>query len=225
MEPAATEQGAIERKVLYNERTYTTAARTYLALVAEAAKEEPDAAVLEAHRAKLAQDLHLFQFDLQKTERIRSSNERELQNYAASQAQVGERIAATQKDIASLREELDAARTERKHREEYDNLAQLILAMPKRSALQAEIDEQEAELAQHKTEEGRLDEAHERRSKQFRLLLHTINDLAHEVADQRAEAGAEAGAGAAPSEPAASEPPRKKQRGRKAAAAEEGELA
>jgi THO complex subunit 7 len=108
---------------------------------------------------------------------VRRANTRELETYEKKQQQVEQRIKQTTEDISRLRGELELARIERNHKEEYDLLARKILELPSRQESLAAAKALDGEIAELETEAQRLESTIDLRSKQFALVMHLIRSV------------------------------------------------
>ena len=191
------EASALQEKVLTQKTDFILKglAKKYFALCAESGD---DAGAAEAAQAAFLKELHMFEFEVDKAKRIRTANHRELENYAKKQSGVEQKITQTTADIAQLKQELQEARTERKHKEEYDLVARKILELPSRQETTDSMSKLASEIEALEAEDARLSAATAHRTKQFRLLMHLIADLEQTLkSDESAEAADGAGGAAA----------------------------
>jgi chromosome segregation ATPase len=83
--------------------------------------------------------------------------------------------------IGALKQQLGDARKERKRQEEYDAIAATILEQHDRTTVVTDIKALQDEIAHERQDKVKHDRLLELRSKQFQLLLTTIEDLEEEL--------------------------------------------
>lgn len=175
------ENSALREKVLTQkaELLLRSVAKKYLAVCQEV--DGGDSSTIKKAKDSFARELHMFEFEVEKTKRVRRANTRELETYEKKQQQVEQRIKQTTEDISRLRGELELARIERNHKEEYDLLARKILELPSRQESLAAAKALDGEIAELETEAQRLESTIDLRSKQFALVMHLISNLGHQT--------------------------------------------
>ena len=90
-------------------------------------------------------------------------------------------VARAEADIRALRDALDAARLDRRHKEEYETLRRLCVQLPSRSDTEAACAHLEREIAHLEAQSDAASRALNLRKKQFALLLHAANELSGEL--------------------------------------------
>ncbi len=201
------EEALIKKRLL----TQTTTARPgadppvkkltkkYVAYVNALAQDDGDGDGTEAERAREAwlKEIALYEFNMGRYRAVASANAREMEQYASASAAVDGEVRGTKDEIAALKADLDGARLDRQHQEEYEALRRLCVQFPSRSNTTARLASLEAEIAELETESEATASKLDLRKKQFALLLHLVNELQGELAEEAATEAAEADAKAA----------------------------
>eukprot|EP00039_Didymoeca_costata_P022213 m.3996 g.3996 ORF g.3996 m.3996 type:complete len:211 (+) comp2874_c0_seq1:122-754(+) len=125
----------------------------------------------------ILQRLTTVQFSLLKQEQIVKMNNRESENYAAVSKELEVKIEQCKLDIETAKEGLKEAKGVRKHREEYDALASVILKMPSRQETIKEMNEMEKDISELTGESAKLETELQARQKQYSLLLYALRDI------------------------------------------------
>ena len=114
---------------------------------------------------------------MNKVESIYLTCEEEFKEYEALDADINKSIGQVTSENERLKVQLSEERMLRRYKEEYENIARVVNALPSRSELSSEIEKEKKIL--DASQRG-LDQATARletRSKQFDLLIRTIHDL------------------------------------------------
>ena len=119
-----------------------------------------DAEGAEEARATFLKELHLYEFEVGKAKRMARANVRELEAYSKKQEDVETKIQSSSEHISQLKVDLAAAKTERRHREEYDMIARKILELPSRGETTNNMAKLRQEIADLEAENERLDAEH-----------------------------------------------------------------
>jgi THO complex subunit 7 len=173
--------------------------KKYVAYVNALAQDDGDGDGTEAERAREAwlKEIALYEFNMGRYRAVASANAREMEQYASASAAVDGEVRGTKDEIAALKADLDGARLDRQHKEEYEALRRLCVQFPSRSNTTARLASLEAEIAELETESEATASKLDLRKKQFALLLHLVNELQGELAEEAATEAAEADAKAA----------------------------
>ena len=194
------EEALIKKRLL----TQTTTARPgadppvkkltkkYVAYVNALAEDDANGDGADAERAREAwlKEIALYEFNMGRYRAVASANAREMEQYASASAAVDGEVRGTKDEIAELKTDLDGARLDRQHKEEYEALRRLCTQFPSRSDTTARLASLEAEIAELETESEATASKLDLRKKQFALLLHLVNELQGELAEEAAEEAA-----------------------------------
>ena len=131
----------------------------------------------EATYQKMLFTLGQCEFSFTKTQMILEMNKREMERYEQVYSEIERSIAEAEQQITQYREELQQSREIRKHRQEYDALAQVIQQHPPRQESEEKIAQLKEKLQTLLTTRDALSSKLELRRKQFHLLMHSIHQL------------------------------------------------
>jgi hypothetical protein len=137
--------------------------------------------------AELALALEAQQLVLAKQARLCLTYERDA---ALAQTRGSELVAqteATQAAIRALATQLESERVARSNKEEYAALAKVVLALPPRHEVEAEVRALEAQRDALAAHGAALEHRRAARERQFSVLLHAIADLQTEFDDADAQ--------------------------------------
>jgi THO complex subunit 7 len=148
--------------------------KKYLAFCGSLSGEGASAEEVEKHKESFLKELALYEFQLGRTAAVTAANEREMASYAEARGEVDDAVARAEADIRALRDALDAARLDRRHKEEYETLRRLCVQLPSRS-------DTEAACAHLEAQSDAASRALDLRKKQFALLLHAARELSGEL--------------------------------------------
>jgi THO complex subunit 7 len=130
---------------------------------------------------ELVRELEQYQYSHERTSLISAACLREAKNYQKSFGETENEINVVKQDIVSLKQELEKQKVIRKNKEEYDAIAKLINELPSRETLQKELDKVSKELSLIESESAVVNSKLDLRTKQFQLLLYSINELEREL--------------------------------------------
>ncbi|XP_047328793.1 THO complex subunit 7A-like [Impatiens glandulifera] len=131
------------------------------------------------------QELASFELPLLKSKAVVDSNLREKENFNELEDEINRQILQAQADIKDLKEELEVAKIERKHKEECESIRKLIALQPPRSDTQKIITELEKEIVRMEAENVASSRTLELRKKQFALLLQVVDELQNTIEDEQ----------------------------------------
>ncbi|GMF29772.1 unnamed protein product [Phytophthora fragariaefolia] len=152
-------------------------AETLLGLVTLLSDEAADDATCRQELDALLWELEQLQAEAAKTRLWNFTCARELQQYAALNADIDTSIARAQREIEALKRDVHAQRTVRAYKEEYESIARVINALPSRADISAEIETERRRLAEATAAVEAVGARLELRTKQFALLMNTIHNL------------------------------------------------
>lgn len=138
----------------------------------------------------LLRDLALLEFQLQRVYTVAAANEREQEAYAQRLARLEVATGEAVADIERLKAALDAARVERRHKEEYEALRRLCVQHPSRSETLAAITMVQADLGALQAESDATDARVARRRQLLGGLLGAVDAAVLAVEDDEAEPAA-----------------------------------
>lgn len=131
----------------------------------------------EATFQKMLFTLGQCEFSFLKSATVTDMNVREMRRYERVYSDIEGKLERAQRQIAELKEELKRSRIIRRHRQEYDALAKVILEHPARQKSHERIEELQGRLAELKRQHEALEEKMALRRKQFHLLVHSLHSL------------------------------------------------
>mmetsp|Transcript_29998 Transcript_29998/g.96214 ORF Transcript_29998/g.96214 Transcript_29998/m.96214 type:complete len:210 (+) Transcript_29998:205-834(+) len=171
-------------------------ARKYLGITKDLKESAPED--VEAAYLAFVKEVAQYEFVMRKAEVTKESNQRDQAKCSETMVEVSTTCDKVTNDIARLREELEAARLERQHKEEYEALRKLCMEFPSRAASREAIAKLRAGMAALEAEGLKAEATLELRRKQFQLLLHTVDQLANQleeeaIAEEEARDDAEGG--------------------------------
>jgi len=146
------------------------------------ANEEQKTEIRVAKEA-LQRELRLHALEMRKITLVGDAALSELAQYEEATRQIDADVAATRAEIDRLQTELTYEKKVRQNREEYESLAKMANARPARRETEAKLQEIEEEMNRIAEEEAANAAELEIRSKQYALLMQTINDLKSTIAE------------------------------------------
>ena len=150
--------------------------------------EADSVAECEANAAAVAKQLDMYEFEMGKNDVVGETCAHERSEYTALHASITERIASTSASLEALRNDLRAAKAERAHKEECEALAAAVNKYPSRVETGSAIDALRAEETALMEQDNAVRRQLDLRSKQFRLLMHSIYELRATLLDEAAAA-------------------------------------
>ncbi|KAK3281885.1 hypothetical protein CYMTET_10346 [Cymbomonas tetramitiformis] len=142
----------------------------------ESSKEEA-----EALYQTLLKELAVYELQIARVFSIKSANHRQQASYATLSGSLDNSIAEVQVEIKELKASLEAAREERNHKEQYEELRHKCMEHPARSETLAAIKTLEQELQELEEATTSANKTLELRKKQFALVLHAVDELQKEL--------------------------------------------
>lgn len=180
--PSAAEEEAIIKNrfltgaaVSRGEPPFRKLVRRFVELVEKVESGTSDAAD-EAFKLFLRETTNI-EYQAQKYAAIGIAQTKEQDSYVRKQLQLHEHIEQAKQDIEDKKLELQQARIERQHMEEYELLRGMISELPTRAGTQAEIDRINKQMERIRDKGIRNTAAMERKRKQYALLFHVLEEL------------------------------------------------
>lgn len=125
----------------------------------------------------LVWELEQVEFEANKTDLVSFTSQRELEAYETLDAEIDSSIAKVSQEIEQLKSEVQGEKLIRAYKEEYESIARVINELPSRSETAAAIAVEEKRANEAREAIGAVDAKLDLRSKQFSLLLNTIQNL------------------------------------------------
>ncbi|KYQ92663.1 hypothetical protein DLAC_06657 [Tieghemostelium lacteum] len=178
------EEKIIKNRLIYKDAIIKRAFKKYLQFIAtlnepstgeQTAQEQYDKCV-NAY-LQLSRELSSFELVIQKAQTISDIGNEELQYYDQLYQQRTMEIENEKKEIAQLKEQLSYEKIQRQYKEQYLSLYKLINEKPSIEQSESEILQAQKELDEITDQMTKTNNKLELRSKQFQLLLHTLNEL------------------------------------------------
>jgi THO complex subunit 7 len=152
-------------------------AETLLGLVELLTDDSVDDATCRQELDGLLWELEQLEAEAAKTALWNYTCDRELEEYETLNADIDTAITRASKDIETLKREVHAERTVRAYKEEYESIARVINELPSRQQIEAEMEVQQLRLHEATAAIQSVDATLDLRSKQFALLMTTIQNL------------------------------------------------
>mmetsp|Transcript_22078 Transcript_22078/g.63293 ORF Transcript_22078/g.63293 Transcript_22078/m.63293 type:complete len:270 (+) Transcript_22078:39-848(+) len=162
--------------------------REYLQLVL-AASASPSGATAEQKteirtaKESLQRELRLHALEMRKITLVADAAHNELAQYEEATRQIDADVSATRAEIDRLQTELTYEKKVRQNREEYESLAKMANVRPARRQTEEKLRQVQEEMSRIAEEEAANIAELEVRSKQFHLLMQTVNDLKSTIAE------------------------------------------
>lgn len=122
-------------------------------------------------------ELEQVEFEANKTDLVSFTSQRELEAYESLDAEIDASIAKVSQEIEQLKSEVQGEKLIRAYKEEYESIARVINELPSRSESAAAIAIEEKRASEAREAISAVDAKLDLRSKQFSLLLNTIQNL------------------------------------------------
>nr|WJH19521.1 THO complex subunit 7 [Euglena gracilis] len=172
----------LDARVVVNETLLTSVAGKWFAFAKDIEKKNLGEA--EASYEELLNAIDVLEFELSQVVARLHTAQYDLQALTDQLMTLKSLIEQGSGRIATLRQELAVARQDRKRQEEYDAIAATILKQHDRTSVAKEIKALQEEIEHERLDKVKHDRLLELRSKQFHLLLTTIEDLEDELQDR-----------------------------------------
>ncbi|KAE9015254.1 hypothetical protein PR003_g14407 [Phytophthora rubi] len=154
-----------------------TVAETVLGLVELLTDEAADDATCRQELDALLWEMEQLEFEANKTEIWNYTCDRELEEYETLNAEIDTAIGKAAREIEELKRKVHVEKTVRAYKEEYESIARVINELPSRRDITAEIETQQRRLEEATAAIEAVDGKLDLRTKQFALLMNTIQNL------------------------------------------------
>lgn len=172
----------MKQRLLAKEGVLRRCLKKYVALRSSVRRQ--DLADCKVKCDDLNKELDTWEFSIGKAAVISDCNTREITEYEEVLRQIELSITGTQKEIEELKVQLEKERILRQQKEEYEAISRLINELPPRADTEQELAKLNMELSELNEEGSALQSKMDLRSKQFHLLLHTVQDLQTIIAQE-----------------------------------------
>ncbi|KAI9912038.1 hypothetical protein PsorP6_009513 [Peronosclerospora sorghi] len=152
-------------------------AETILTLVDILSDEAVDDMTCKQEMDALLWEMEQLEFEANKTEIWNYTCDRELEEYETLNREIDASIVKVTQEIQDLKQKVQVEKTLRAYKEEYESLARVINELPSRRALTAEIEDEKQQVEEATKRLAVIDEKLELRTKQFAVLMNTIQNL------------------------------------------------
>ncbi|KAK9943931.1 hypothetical protein M0R45_009520 [Rubus argutus] len=159
--------------------------KKFTSLFVELDKDDDNYGDCEKLAKAFLQELSTFEIPLLKSKAVVDANLREKHNFDELREEINRQILQAQTDIEMLKEQLEDAKIERRHKEECEAIRRLIAAQPPRSQTLKIISDLEKEIAALDSENTASSRMLELRKKQFALLLHVVDELQTTIEEEQ----------------------------------------
>ncbi|GAM22773.1 hypothetical protein SAMD00019534_059480, partial [Acytostelium subglobosum LB1] len=167
----------LKRRLIAKETPMKKAFKKYLAFVATLENSASTPEQCQAAHQALLSELSLFEFQVQKATVLCDVNKKEMDYYSTLYSTRGQDIERVKAELVELKERLAHEKIQRQYKEQYLALYKLINDKPSIPDTEREIAKVKKELEAIMEQGTRTNEKLEMRTKQFQLLLHTVQEL------------------------------------------------
>uniref|UniRef100_A0A7S3FYZ3 THO complex subunit 7 homolog n=1 Tax=Palpitomonas bilix TaxID=652834 RepID=A0A7S3FYZ3_9EUKA len=143
--------------------------------------DEKDPTAMEKKRVAFQETLKDYEFFVRKVAVAAEGLHVEKLAYEKQRNADAERIELASKEIDQLKAELKHQQKLRRHKEEYEAVANVIKTLPSRTKSEGEIAVLEDEIETLRKRNSEVDQRLQLRQKQFQLLLHTLADVERDL--------------------------------------------
>jgi len=165
------------RLVVVNDRRVSTLTAKFFAFTRAAESDTTTLDEVELVEGQIQKEFDLFDISLDKLRATADANARELQQYHSLHLQRESQIARAKEELVRLKTELEHEKRRRNHKEEYEAIAKIINQYPSRADTQRQLQALEDDLASLADAKQQIEDATQKRRKQFALLFDCIDDL------------------------------------------------
>ncbi|GMF66203.1 unnamed protein product [Phytophthora lilii] len=148
-----------------------------LGLVELLADEAVDDATCRQELDALFWEMEQLELEANKTDIWNYTCDRELEEYETLNAEIDTSIAKVLAEIGQLKVKVHVEKTVRAYKEEYESIARVINELPSRKEIEAQIEAQNKRLEDATAAIEAVDSKLDLRTKQFALLMNTIQNL------------------------------------------------
>ena len=141
---------------------------------------QPGGEESEATFQKMLFTLGQCEYSFLKSAAVMDMNLKEMERCERVYGDIEGKLERARRQITELKEGLQRSRIIRRHRQEYDALAKVILKHPARQNSHERIEELQSRLAELKGQHKALEDKMVLRRKQFHLLVHSLHSL-HDI--------------------------------------------
>ncbi|KAF4316759.1 hypothetical protein BBO99_00007331 [Phytophthora kernoviae] len=152
-------------------------AETMLGLMDMMADDAVDDETCKQEIESLFWEMEQLEFEANKTKIWNYTCDRELEEYETLNSEIDESISKAMKEIEELKMKVHIEKTVRAYKEEYESIARVINELPSRKDITAEIAVQNKRLEEATSAIEAVDSKLDLRTKQFALLMNTIQNL------------------------------------------------
>ncbi|KAF1322233.1 Tho complex subunit, partial [Globisporangium splendens] len=152
-------------------------AENLLALLDGFVDDSVDAEKCKQDTDALFWEMEQLEFEANKTDILGFTSQRELEAYETLNAEIDASIEKVSKEIEELKAKVHVEKTIRAYKEEYESISRVINELPSRKEIAAEIAVEEKRLSDATDTIKGVDSKLDLRTKQFALLMSTIQNL------------------------------------------------
>ncbi|KAK5577081.1 hypothetical protein RB653_002019 [Dictyostelium firmibasis] len=172
------EESIIRNRIVYKDFVIKKVFKKYLQFInATTGNSEESSADLQSLCTQLINEFGHLELSVQKAQTISETCSDETLYYQQLSKQREIEIENEKKEIAILKETLDYEKKQRQYKEQYLALYKAINEKPSTEQTEKEIEKSQKELNEITDQTNKTTSKLELRSKQFQLLLHTLNEL------------------------------------------------
>uniref|UniRef100_A0AAV1URA3 THO complex subunit 7 n=1 Tax=Peronospora matthiolae TaxID=2874970 RepID=A0AAV1URA3_9STRA len=188
----ADDDAVIRRRLLTRTSTvgqsgFKKCTETILTLVDFLLDESVDTETCKQELDALFWEMAQLEFEANKTEIWNYTCDRELEEYETLNAEIDTSISKVTKDIEELKQSVYVEKRVRAYKEEYEAIARVINELPTRREVTAEIEHEKKRLEDATKAMEAVEKQLDLRTKQFALLMNTIQNLQATLSEDMAE--------------------------------------
>ncbi|KAN0018326.1 hypothetical protein ACTFIU_010942 [Dictyostelium citrinum] len=172
------EESIIRNRIVYKDFVIKKVFKKYLQFINVTTGNNEDSSVdLQSLCTQLINEFGHLELSVQKAQTISETCSDETLYYQQLSKQREIEIENEKKEIAILKETLDYEKKQRQYKEQYLALYKAINEKPSTEQTEKEIEKAQKELNEITNQTNKTTSKLELRTKQFQLLLHTLNEL------------------------------------------------
>ncbi|KAN0044821.1 hypothetical protein ACTA71_006347 [Dictyostelium dimigraforme] len=172
------EESIIRNRIVYKDFVIKKVFKKYLQFInVTTGNNEESSADLQSLCTQLINEFGHLELSVQKAQAISETCSDETLYYQQLSKQREIEIENEKKEIAILKETLDYEKKQRQYKEQYLALYKAINEKPSTDQTEKEIEKAQKELNEITDQTNKTTSKLELRTKQFQLLLHTLNEL------------------------------------------------
>ncbi|GLD93483.1 hypothetical protein PINS_up002075 [Pythium insidiosum] len=148
-----------------------------LSLFDSLANESMDPETCKQEVDSLLWEMEQLEFEANKVDILTYTSERELDAYAKLDAEIDSSVARVTLEIEELKAKVQVEKAIRAYKEEYESISRVVNELPSRKDIAADLAVEQRRLDEAESALQAVEDKLTVRTKQFSLLMHTIQNL------------------------------------------------